>query len=436
VEYRFSVRERLLWWTYNGMLVLSWPWLTLGNLLRCATGHQRWGTSCERLGWQLPLLSCGSPRIWIHALSVGETHSVAPLLQALREALPQWGMVFSTATETGQDTARRVLDGWVDDFFYMPHDSAWSMMAMIRRVRPQMVILVETDVWPNLVWSCHSNRIPCVLVNARISPRSFARLKRLRTVVGPVWNRLTMVFAQSKQDCERFMGIGFRPDRLVDVGNLKFDSRPKPLPERDRECLRAELAIAAGRPVWIAGSTHDGEEPLLLQAHRCLLKTCPDCLLIIAPRRIQRAPMVAQLCRTFELTVARRSQGEGAEGRQVFLLDTLGELAHFYALARVAFIGGSLIPFGGQNPLEALAQGVPMVWGPHLSNFRQVEEVLLASGCASRIDDEQQLLEIVRLWLDDATIQTRIAETAEALFDEHAGSSQRILTRILGLLHG
>jgi 3-deoxy-D-manno-octulosonic-acid transferase len=436
VEYELPVQDRLLWWAYNGMLVLAWPWLTLGNLLRCVTGHNRWSTTRQRLGWQLPFLTSRSPRIWIHALSVGETHSVAPLVQVLREALPEWGLVFSTATETGQDTARRVLAGWVDDYFYMPHDFAWSMMAMIRRVRPQMVILVETDVWPNLVWSCYSNRIPCVLVNARISPRSFARLKKLRTLVRPAWNRLTVVFAQSKQDRERFLGIGLNRDQSLDVGNLKFDSRPKPLPEGDRERLRGELGISPERSVWVAGSTHDGEELILLQTHRRLLETFPDCLLIMAPRRIQRASMLAQLCRHLELTVARRSQGERAEDRQVYLLDTLGELAHSYALARVAFIGGSLTPFGGHNPLEALAQGVPMVWGPHLSNFRQVEDVLLASGCARRVDDEQQLFETVRLWLDDSTFQSRVAEGAEALFDNHAGSSQRILARILGLAPG
>jgi 3-deoxy-D-manno-octulosonic-acid transferase len=243
-----------------------------------------------------------------------------------------------------------------------------------------------------------------------------------------------MVLAQSRQDRERFLGIGLVPARLVDVGNLKFDSHPKSLEKQDRQRLRTELGIAAGRPVWIAGSTHEGEEAVLLETHRRLLNSHPDCLLIMAPRRVQRAPMLAQLCRDFELTVARRSLNERAEDRQVFLLDTLGELAHVYALAAVAFIGGSLVPFGGHNPLEALAQGVPVLWGPHLSNFRQVEDVLLASGCARRVEDQQQLLDIVHLWLDDGTMQKRVTASAEALFQEHAGSSQRILTNILGLL--
>ena len=432
--YGLPVRERLLWWTYNGVMGLAWPWLTLGNLLRGATGRNRWSTVRQRLGWQLPSLRSRSPRIWVHALSVGETHSVAPLLQVLREALPEWGVVFSGATETGLDSARRLLTGWVDDFFHMPHDFAWSMHAMVQHVRPRMVILVETDVWPNLVWNCHRNRIPCVLANARISPRSFARLKRLKILVGPVWNRLTKVFAQSKQDGERFLGIGLDPDRLVEVGNLKFDSRPKSLEQSDRENLRAELGIDAGRPVWIAGSTHEGEEAFLFDIHRRLLNGHPGCLLIVAPRRVQRAPALVHLCRGLGLKVARRSRDERAEDRQVFLLDTLGELAHFYAIAKVAFIGGSLVPFGGHNPLEALAQGVPTVWGPHLSNFRQVEDLLLSCGCARRVDDKEQLFETVRLWLDDASIATRISESAEALFHEHAGSSQRILTSIKMIL--
>ncbi|HBD06964.1 MAG TPA: hypothetical protein DCZ69_01770 [Syntrophobacteraceae bacterium] len=429
-----SVRERLLWWAYNGMLTLAWPWLVLDNLLRCATNRRRWATAWQRLGWQTPLLTSESPRIWVHALSVGETHSVAPLLQALRESLPQWGIVFSTATETGQEAARRVLSQWVDDFCYMPHDFSWSVTAMIRRVRPHMVVLVETDVWPNLVWTCHPKGIPCVLVNARVSNRSFVRLKALRAFVEPVWNRFAMIFAQSKLDHERFLVLGIMPERLIDVGNLKFDSRPKPLPTTDRERLRRDLGLSADRPVWIAGSTHEGEEILLLETHRRLLQTHRNCLLIVAPRQIQRAAVLVRICDRLGLTVACRSLGEKAADRQVFLLDTLGELASFYALAKVGFIGGSLTPVGGHNPLEALAQGVPMVWGPHLSNFRQIEEFLLASGCARRVDDGQQLLEVVRRWLDDAGLQARVAEAAGVLFDQHAGSVRRILTRLLELL--
>ncbi len=436
VRAEHSMPERLLWWGYNLLLGLAWPWIVIASLLRGATGRKRWATAWQRLGWRLPELSPDHPRIWIHALSLGETHSVVPLVEAWKTAFPQSAITFSTATETGQDAARRVLAKWVSDFCYLPHDFPWSMVALMRRIRPQVMVLVETDVWPNLLWSCCRYGIPCVLVNARLSQRSYARLRRLRAFVGPIWKRFSLVFVQSPQDCKRFKDLGLESATVLDVGNLKFDSHLTPLSELERSRLRDEAGITAARPVWIAGSTHDGEEPLLLEVHRRLLSTHSEALLILAPRQIQRAVLLEQLCHRLGLTVSRRSRGEGASDRQVLILDTLGELAHFYALAGVAFIGGSLVPFGGHNPLEPLAQGVPMVWGAHLGNFRQVEEVLLQSGCARRIEGTDQLFELVHQWISDSGLRKRVAESAEVLFNKHAGSSLRIVARIRWLFEG
>jgi 3-deoxy-D-manno-octulosonic-acid transferase len=426
--------RRLLWWCYNLLLLLAWPLVVCVEALQCVAGRRTRQAVCHRLGWCLPELRPGPPRIWFHALSVGEVHSVAPLVQALKAALPQVSIVFSTATETGREAARRVLASWVSDFFFLPHDFAWSMEALIRRIRPQLLVLVETDVWPNLLWTCRRHAVPCVLVNARLSPRSFARLRRLRALLRPVWGSFDTIFVQSAADLDRFQALDVCAERLAEVGNLKFDHPVANLSQVDRTGLRQEIGIFSERPVWIAGSTHEGEEVLLLRAHRQLLRDLPEALLIVAPRRIQRSPEVERLCRDLGLTVARRSEAATADGCQVFLLDTLGELARFYGLANLAFIGGSLVPFGGHNPLEALWLGVPMIWGPHLFNFRQIEEHLLAAGCAVRVEDEARLFQVVRQWLPDSALQKQVAESAKVLFNRHGGSSQRILVRLRQIL--
>jgi 3-deoxy-D-manno-octulosonic-acid transferase len=429
-----SFPQRVLWWVYNLLLLLAWPLVVMGDALQCAAGRKQWQTVCCRLGWRLPALRPGPERIWFHALSVGETHSVAPLVQAVKEAFPEQDILFSTATETGQGAARRVLANWVSDFFYLPHDFAWSTEALIRRVRPQLLVLVETDVWPNLLWTCRRHGIPCMLVNARISPRSFIRLRRFRGGVRLVWECFETILVQSAKDLERFQTLGVRPEILENVGNLKFDHPVASLVDSDRARLRQETGVSDERPVWIAGSTHQGEEAIVLRVHRRILRGDPNALLILAPRQIQRAPALEQLCRSLGLNYARRSRGETAAGQAVLVLDSLGELARFYALANLAFIGGSLVPFGGHNPLEALGQGIPMVWGPHLFNFRQIEELLVATGCAVRIEGEDQLLEVVRQWLTDPVIQKRVAESAKVLFNRHGGSSRKILLRLRQIL--
>jgi 3-deoxy-D-manno-octulosonic-acid transferase len=423
-------REQLLWWCYNLLLLFAWPLVMGVELLQCGVGRRKWRSVCQRLGWCLPQLLPGPPKIWFHALSVGEAHSVAPLVQAVKEALPEVDIVVTTATETGQEAARRVLASWVTDFFFLPHDFVWSMEALFRRIRPQLLILVETDVWPNLLWTCQRRAVPCMLVNARISPQSYARLRRVRALVGPLWRGFETIFVQSDLDLERFRNLGVPAERLVDVGNLKFDYPVASASDSDRARLRQEAGISGERPVWIAGSTHEGEEVLLFRAHRQLLRDYPEALLIVAPRRIQRSPEVVRLCRNVGLAIARRSEAATADGCQVFLLDTLGELARFYGLANLAFIGGSLVPFGGHNPLEALGQGIPMVWGPHLFNFRQIEELLLAAGCAVRIEDEAQLQQVISRRLPDRSLQKQVVETAKVLFNRHGGSSQRILLEL------
>jgi 3-deoxy-D-manno-octulosonic-acid transferase len=370
------------------------------------------------------------PRVWFHALSVGEAVSVAPLLEAVARLQPQWAIVFTTATETGQQAARALYGRWVEKFLVLPHDIPWVVDRWLQRVRPTLGVLVETDLWPQLLCSLRQRRIPCVLVNARVSPRSFERLRRFRPLTRRLFAAFAAVFVQSPDDRARFLGLGCPRERLHAAGNLKFDQVLAPLPAPERERLRAGAGIDAARPVWIAGSTHGGEEEQILAVHRALGERHAELLLILAPRRVERAPEVAALCARAGLPVARRSLGEKAAGRGVYLLDTLGELARFYSLARAAFVGGSLVAFGGHNPLEALAQGTPAFWGPHLFNFRQVEAILLAAGCARRVTHRGEMEAVLADWLADEELASRTLEQAAELFATHRGATARIVAAL------
>lgn len=412
-------RRGLVDWAVGGLLGLAWPALWYAYSLRTRTDGKYRHSWRQRLGLSLPERPPGPGCIWVHALSVGETISVVPLVRELaRRGAP---IVFSSATETGQAVARQRLGDTVRTFFFLPHDFLWSGQQLIERLRPRLFVLVETDLWPNLLFEMQRHRVPAVLVNGRLSPRSFQRLMAVRSVMAPVLERFDALFAQSEEDARRFEALGGERRRIHCVGNLKYDASGVPLTAEAIGRLRAELGIEGGRPVWIAGSTHPGEEEILLDVARALRARFPDLLLILAPRDTRRAPELAARFR-----IPLRSQGEPASGKAVYLLDTMGELANFYALADVAFVGGSLVPFGGHNPLEASVQGKPVLWGPHPFNFREIETDLVAAGCGRRVESGDELREVLAQWLADGQIRLRMQRDAQRFIEVHAGTSRRI----------
>jgi 3-deoxy-D-manno-octulosonic-acid transferase len=352
-------------------------------------------------------------------------------VKALKTKTPDTEIVLSTATETGQQVARQKLGGDVDVFFYMPHDLPWVADALVRKIRPHFFIQVETDLWPNLLHSLHRNTVPAVLVNGRISERSFRRMLGARRVVGGMLNLFSLIFAQSEDDRCRYVSMGADPSRVVASGNLKYDALPqRALPEEALR-LRASAGIEEDRPVWVAGSTHAGEYEVLLEVHCSLMRRFPDLLLVLAPRQIQEAAGISSLCDRYGLTASRRSLGESAKGKAVYLLDTMGELGTFYAVAAAAFIGGSLVPFGGHNPLEAVVQGKPVLWGPHLSNFREIEEGLLAARCGRMVDSAAVMEEILGQWLADPLLGADYGRLADTFLLSRTGVSHTILNRLL-----
>jgi 3-deoxy-D-manno-octulosonic-acid transferase len=422
--------KNIWWWAYNLALTCSWPILGGYYALRVRLGRKYQRSYRQRMGWRLPTWGPGAPTVWFHALSVGETHSVAPLIRSLKECYPHINVVFSSATETGQQAASRQLSPWVACFFYLPHDFPWAVTELVRQLRPSLFILVETDIWPNLLWALRRRGIPRILVNARLSPRSFQHLRRIRVLFGPVLRCFEQIFVQSAQDLWRFQQLGFSGERLHAIGNLKFDQAFEPLSVSELDQLHVSAGITSDRPVWIAGSTHPGEEQLLLQVHHALLQRHPELLLILAPRQVQRGAALVALSQRCSLQASRRSRQETAAGKPVLVLDTMGELARFYGLAHCAFLGGSLLPIGGHNPLEPLAQGKPVLWGPYMFNFRELEQTLLDAGCARKVHDSEELRNALSQCLSAPGQRQRTAEAAKQLFLRHQGSSQRILEHL------
>lgn len=387
---------------YNVVLSASWPGLWLYYLLRKA-GSGKYTTSySSRLGLCLPQISKAFSRpLWVHALSVGEVLSSVPLLHEIRHRQPEVAIVFSAATEKGLAVAQKEVGSLAESIFYLPHDHLWSMTRLVRRLRPAAFILVETDLWPNLLWVLKKALVPVLMVNARLSLRSFRGYRRLAPISRSILACLDRIYVQSEEDARRFASLGVPWTRLRLCGNLKFDLAVFQKEKYSQKNGDPFFMFKDSRPLWIAGSTHDGEEKILLQAHAMVLKRYSNILLVLAPRHIDRVHRLAHLCETMGLRWTLRSRANAIDHVHVFLLDSIGELASLYPLAQAAFIGGSLIPFGGHNPLEAAVHGVPSCWGPHLDNFREIEAFLLKERCGRRVHNAQELEAFLLETLED-----------------------------------
>lgn len=411
---------------YNLGLLTYWPLRSWYCFLRAHCDGKYRDNLRPRTGLVLPHRLSHKQRVWFHALSVGETRSVIPLIKALKERRPQLEIIFSTTTETGQAIARKHLAAWVEVFFYLPYDLPWVMDRLVKRHMPSLFVLVETDIWPNLLRTLQRHQVPGVLVNGRLSPQSSRRMRRFGRFFAPLLQHFAYIFAQSAADGERYQELGFPEQHIRVMGNLKYDAALLEPLGAAANGLRNLTGITAERLVWIAGSTHDGEEEILLRVHEQLRVQYPDLLLILAPRHIERTSGIRALCREFGFETAMRSRGQSAAGKAVYLLDTLGELSRCYNLADVAYIGGSLVAFGGHNPIEALAQGKPTVWGPHLFNFREIEADLILAGCGRRVGSADELLEVVSHWLADQSHRKAMKNAARQFIAGHAGSSGRL----------
>lgn len=336
--------------------------------------------------------------LWLHAVSVGEVNAAIPLVNALRRGRPDLRLLVTTITPTGSDRARAAWGDGVEHV-YLPYDLPGAVSRFLQHHRPCAALIMETELWPSLLFGCRDRGIPTYIVNARLSERSLRGYRVLAPLVARALRTVRAVAAQSRADGERFVRLGARPEQIVETGNLKFDVNvPEALDEFAAECRRHSGA----RPVWIAASTHEDEEAAVIAIHRRLRARFPGLLLLWAPRHPERFRVVAESARAVGWTVSTRSRVRWPQhGDDVFVIDTLGELMCFYAGADVAFVGGSLQAIGGHNLLEPAATGTPIVTGPHLHNFVEIAERLQAAG-ALRIGDDADAVqrELERLLAD------------------------------------
>jgi 3-deoxy-D-manno-octulosonic-acid transferase len=415
-------------------LVAGAPWW----LWRMATTQKYREGLAARLG-RVPsaLADLGGerPLIWLHAVSVGEVLAASRLVRELDRAFPGFHLVISTTTRTGQELARERFGA--NRVFYCPLDLPWAVHAYLKALNPQLLILAETEFWPNLLSGCFRRGIPVAVVNARISDRSWPRYRLLRNLWKPLLGRLSRVLAQSETDAGRLKAIGCLPERLTVNGNLKFDVRVA----RETDATRQLKALAPDLRLVVAGSTLEGEEAALVEAWPQLLEADPQLAMILAPRHLERFAAVAALLENSGAAWIKRSSWLTERDRaprplrpgEIVLLDTIGELAPVYSLAAVAFVGGSLIPAGGHNPLEPAQFGVPIVMGPHYANFRAITNDLLAHHAVHIAAKEYLAAALIEL-LRDRTAATAMGARAQTVLASQAGATERTVRALQDLL--
>ena len=416
-------------WRFLVYLLLPYA---IGNLvwrgLRYSAYWHRWP---ERFGF-VPALRA-QRTLWVHAVSVGEVRSAAPLVTALVERYPKHRVVVTTMTPTGSDQVRELFGERVSHC-YVPYDFPIAVRRFLERVRPEAAVIAETEFWPNLFAACARRRIPLLLVNGRVSQASLRGYLRVPSIARAMLANADLLCAQTRVDAQRLRNLG-APGELIHVtGNLKFDVElPASLLDEAR-ALRAHLG--SERPVWIAASTHAGEERRVLDAYAALKRRYPDLLLVLVPRHPERFQAVARLCRRRRLAVALRTRMPGAlpAGTDVLVGDTMGELQRLYAAADVAFIGGSLVPHGGQNLLEACAVHVPVVFGPHMFHFEQLSAMALERGAARQVLDVAELTEAVSLYFEQPDLRRAAGRAAHTLVTDNRGALERTLALVESVL--
>lgn len=370
--------------------------------------------------------------VWLHAVSVGEVISATPLVAALRERYPELHIVLSCGTPTGRAMARTRCKE-ADRVVYLPYDYPLLVGAAVRRLRPDLLLLLESELWPNLLRRLARRGTPVILVNGRISRRSFARYLLARPLFVAALSGVGRFLMQTRRDAQHIRRMGAPADRIEVLGNIKYDQPVIDYPAEELQRLRRELGVAEDAPVLLAGSTHADEELILARVWRSLAAEVPGLVLVLAVRHPERANEVVAALGRMGVPAGRKTLGDGA-GKGVVLLDTIGELAAHYRLATVAFVGGSLVPVGGHNPLEPAGAGVPVVYGPHVRNFEGPCAALEAASAAVRVKGEAGLAPALRRLFADPAARKAMGEAGTAVVRENRGAVAHTVARIAEVL--
>ncbi|MBS3804808.1 MAG: lipid IV(A) 3-deoxy-D-manno-octulosonic acid transferase [Oleiphilaceae bacterium] len=380
----------------------------------------------QRLGYapRLP-----KPVIWVHAVSVGETIAAAPLVKALLDRDPEMPILMTAMTLTGTQRAKALFGNQVH-YAFAPYDTPGAVRRFLDRVRPRVLVIMETELWPNLITFSRERSVPVFLINARLSERSGRRYERVPSLARPLFQSLTWIAAQAREDASRFVRNGADAEAVSVTGSIKFDVEINDETRRAAAALRQEV-LGQSRPVWIAASTHVGEDEQVLAAHQAVLAQHADALLILVPRHPERFDPVAALVAKEGFSLARRSAGESALTCQVYMADTMGELMMLFGASDMAFVGGSLIERGGHNPLEPAAWGLPLLSGPHVFNFAVIFDRLTDGDALVPVDDSLSLAHQVNQLIEDPVRARALGANALAVVEANRGALQKVVNGVL-----
>jgi 3-deoxy-D-manno-octulosonic-acid transferase len=366
--------------------------------------------------------------LWVHALSVGEVLSAIPLVKALKENYPYREIVFTVTTRQGMEVAREELGEEIGIFLNMPLDFWWSMRRIVRYIRPVLFILIETDIWPGLIASLKKRGLKTILINGRISQRTFRSYKRCRILARLMFQHLELILMQTDLDRKRLLQIGIPSEKMMTVGNIKFDRGWVSMGDNERHDLLNALHLDSEDRVWVAGSTHEGEESTVLDVFGRLRPLFPTLRLIMAPRDTERAAGIQQLCMRKGFKPILRTAAANMEGPyDVLILNTIGELGRFYGIGEISFVGGSLVAEGGHNLLEPASFGRPVLFGPHTDDFAVMSQLLVESGGGEVVKDADALFETMRSLLTDKALSQSMGKKASGFVEMNKGALKRVM---------
>ncbi|OGP59246.1 MAG: hypothetical protein A2162_09830 [Deltaproteobacteria bacterium RBG_13_52_11b] len=418
-------------------LILSFPYFLLRSLFQ--KGYR--GELAQRAGCSPPL-ALKKP-IWVHAASVGEVLCTIPLLKRIKKDFPQCGMVLTTMTRTGNEMARKEIPE-ANAVLFLPLDHPFIVQRVVQKIRPCLLLIAETELWPNLLLSCRKKDIPIVLFNGRISDKSFPRYRFLRFFFKRYVKCISLFLMQTGKDRQRIIAVGASSETTEVAGNIKFDQTFPSLSQKEADGMAHALGLQGNETILIAGSTHSGEEEILLSLFKELEPAYSRLVMILAPRHLDRLDEVERILKREGIPWERRSSlssnlnppdSEGKGSPRIILLDTMGELMKLYRLGTLVFIGGSLVPVGGHNPLEPLFFKKCVLFGPHMFNFSEISRLLIEAKGAIRVDGREDLVLQVKRLLDDETTRNEVGEKGHQLLQENQGATDRIFEKIKPYLH-
>ena len=421
-----------MWYgVYNVLLIIGFPVILCALLLkkRCRSGL------LQRIGWILPQ-GWGSQDhvLWVHAVSLGEVSAIVPFVKTLHQRYPATKIVVSTVTETGREAVQQRLAG-IAAHCYLPLDYPWIVNRFIHALNPIGFLVVETELWPNLLRELSRRGVPSVILNGRLSSRSFLRYRCVRPFMCQVLSTVSLGLLQSVRDEQRFLKLGASPDRMHHTGNMKFDMTMNGIFTSRPPIHRSTFGLSEDEKLFIAGSTHPVEEEILLESYRAVSRAFSNVILVLAPRHIERSDALAETIRSFGFPVVRRSRlpesgHQETVGPRVIILDTRGELAHAYGLAYMAFVGGTLVPVGGHNLLEPAAWGKPVCFGPYTDHCQEIADLLVESGGGIRVNNGQGLTETLVKGMQSQDWVSQIGLRVRKVIDDNQGVVERNVSMV------